>query len=176
MRYYDKDFFYGKNRDTQKKSDFGQEKALEMARIILRNSKEKPLISIKTFFPKNFKEGILKEQKDALLNAAKVYDSRRKIIKLFEDKNIKPNDYPYNAKSEPDDECDRVKEFEPEEFEESILEGTKIRIQKKSDENDTVNELNKLVIEKDNIINRDLNFKFKYQSVKVLLVSINFKV
>ena len=33
-----------------------------MAKIIHKNCKEKPFRSIKTFFPKNFKEGTLKEQ------------------------------------------------------------------------------------------------------------------
>ena len=40
----------------------------------------------------------------------KPYNGRNKIIKLFEDKYIKPSDYRHNAKSEPE-------EFEPEVFE-----------------------------------------------------------
>ena len=42
----------------------------------------------------------------------KLYNDSNKIIKLFEDKNIKLSDHPHNGKSEPE-------EFEPE-FEESI--------------------------------------------------------
>ena len=57
----------------------------------------------------------------------KLYNDRNKIIKLFEEQNIKLSDYPHNSKSEPE-EFDK---FEPE-FEESIAERTKMRRQKKS--------------------------------------------
>ena len=73
---------------------------------------------------KSFKEGTSKEQKDALLNAIRLYDGRSKITRLFENKDIEPSDYPHNAKSEPE-------ESEPKEYEESIAERTKIRRQKK---------------------------------------------
>ena len=49
-------------------------------------------------------------------------DSRNKIIKSFEDKNIKPANYAYDAKAEPK-EYDRVQESE-EKSEESISEKT----------------------------------------------------
>ena len=42
------------------------------------------------------------------------FKDKNMIIKLFEDKNIKPSDYPYNAK------------FEESEFEEHIAERTKL--------------------------------------------------
>ena len=96
-----------------KKCASWQEKALNMGKIILKNSKEKPLKSIKTFFPKNFKEEILKEQKYLLLKAVKLYDGRGKIIKLFEDKYVESSNYSHNSKSEPE-------EFERKEYEESI--------------------------------------------------------
>ena len=51
------------------------------------------------------------------------YNGRNKTIKLFENKNIKPSDYPHNAK------------FKPEEFEESIAERTKVRRRKSDVEN-----------------------------------------
>ena len=54
-----------------------------MTRLILKKGKGKLLRSIKTFFQKNVKEDILKEQKDVLLNAIKLYDGRIKSIKLF---------------------------------------------------------------------------------------------
>ena len=47
-----------------------------------------------------------------MLNAIKLYDGRSKIINLFENKCIKPSDYPHNAKYEPN-EHNRVQEFEP---------------------------------------------------------------
>ena len=54
---------------------------------------------MKTFFPKKWNEDILKEAKYVLLNTLKLYDGRRKIIKLFESKNIKTSDFLYNTKS-----------------------------------------------------------------------------
>ena len=63
-----------------------------MAKIIHKNSKGYSLRSIKRFFPKNFKEGITKEQKVVLSDAIKIYDGRSKIIRLFENKAIKPSD------------------------------------------------------------------------------------
>ena len=57
-------FFNERTEIYKEKSDSWKEKALNMAKIILKNSKEKPLKSIKTFFPKIFKEGILKEPEE----------------------------------------------------------------------------------------------------------------
>ena len=77
----------------------------------------------------------------------KLCNGRKKIIELFEDKNIKPSDFPHNAKSEPEEfereefepEEFELEEFEPEEFEpefeESITERTKMRKQKSDEEN-----------------------------------------
>ena len=72
----------------------------------------------------------------------KLCNGRKKIIELFEDKNIKPSDFPHNAKSEPEEferEEFELEEFEPEEFEpefeESITERTKMRKQKFDEEN-----------------------------------------
>ena len=63
-------------------------------------------------------------------------DDRNTIIKLFEDKNIKPSDYPYNATSEEleeKSESESVLKSESEsEFEESITERTKLGRQEKS--------------------------------------------
>ena len=83
-----------------------------MAEIIYKNSKINSFRAVKSFLPKNFKEGTTKEQQAVLLNTIELYNRRRKITKLFEHKNIKPSDYPHNAKPEPD-EHDRVKEFKP---------------------------------------------------------------
>ena len=82
-----------------------------MAKIICNNSK-KNIKKYKNFFPKNFKGGTLKEQKAVLLNAINFYDGRSKIIRLFENKDIRPSHYPHNAKSEPE-EFEEAKEFEP---------------------------------------------------------------
>ena len=72
----------------------------------------------------------------------KLYNGRKKIIELFEDKNIKPSDFPHNAKSGPEElepEEFELEEFEPEEFDpefgESIAERTKMRKQKFDEEN-----------------------------------------
>ena len=134
-----------------------------MAKIVHKNSKEKPQRSIKTFFPKNFKENILKEQKDVLLNAIRLYDSMGKIIRLFENKSIEPCDYPHNAKSELD-KHDKVETFEPEEydgveeyeqkFEESIGERVKLRRQKKSDRKNVLNRFNEIIGREDQTIDK----------------------
>ena len=110
----------------------------------------------------------------------KLYDGKSKIIKLFEDKNIDPSNYPYNAKSESEailepkeyeledylPKGSKLEESEPKEFEEIIAERTKLRRQKKSDEKYIANEFNKLIIEKDKSINKDLIEKhFGFQSL-----------
>ena len=55
------------------------------------------------------------------------------IIKLFEDKNIKHSDHPYNEKSEELEEEPKSESESESEFEESIAEKTKMKRQK-SDE------------------------------------------
>ena len=65
-----------------------------------------------------------------MLNAIKLYDGRSKIIRPFEKKDIKPSDYPHNAKFE-QDEYDEVEKFEPKEYEESIGERVQLKSQKK---------------------------------------------
>ena len=56
-----------------------------------------------------------------------LYTGRNKIIKLFEDKYIKPTNFPYNAEPEPElEKCES--EYKPKyvpEFEESITERIK---------------------------------------------------
>ena len=133
MGYCDQDFFIGKTNIYKEKSDSWRSKALDKARTIFKHGKENPLKSVKTYYAKNFREGISKEQKDVLLNAIKFNDGRSKIIKLFEDKNIKLSNYHHNAKFQPE-EYDGVEEFEPKEYEESIGEIIKLRRLKKSDE------------------------------------------
>ena len=59
-------------------------------------------------------------------------DDRNTIIKLFEDKNIKPSDYPYNATSEELEEKSESESESESEFEESITERTKLGRQEKS--------------------------------------------
>ena len=62
-----------------------------------------------------------------------LFNDRNMVIKLFEDKSIKPSYYPYNAKIE---ELEEKSESESEsEFEESIAERTKMRRQKSDKEN-----------------------------------------
>ena len=169
MGYYDKKLFIEKAEVSKTKSGFWQSKAFSMEKIIYNSSRKIPLRSIKFFFSKNFKEGTTKEQKAVLLNAVKLYDGTSKIIiRLFENKDIKPNDYPHNAKSELD-EHDRVEEFKPKKSDgvekskrksvESIAERVKSRRQKSD-------ELKKMITENDKIIRKEL-FKncFQFQSL-----------
>ena len=102
MGYYDKFLFIEKAKVfkeevSKNESGFWQTKAFNMAKIIYNNNKRNPLKSIKTFFPKNFKEGTTQKQKAVMLDAIKLYDSRRKIIRLFENKDIKPSNYAHIA-------------------------------------------------------------------------------
>ena len=161
MGYFEKKIFIEKTKIYKEKSDSWQDEVLNMAKIILKNSKEKLFKKVKTFFQKNFKYGILEEQKDVLLNAVRLYDSRSKIIKLFENKNIKSSNYPHNAKSELilepkeyESEKYEPEEYEAKEFEETVAGRTKLRRQKKSDKKNTVNEFNKQIVEKDKSINK----------------------
>ena len=164
-----KNFLLKKQRYPKQRVVFWQSKAFSMEKIIYNSSRKIPLRSIKIFFSKNFKEGTTKEQKAVLLNAVKLYDGTSKIIiRLFENKDIKPNDYPHNAKSELD-EHDRVEEFKLKKSDgvekskrksvESIAERVKSRRQKSD-------ELKKMITENDKIIRKEL-FKncFQFQSL-----------
>ena len=104
-----------------------------------------------------------------MLNAVKLYDVKIKIIRLFENKDIKPNDYSHNAKSELD-EHDKIEEFKPQKsegvekseqkFDKSIGERTKLRRQKS-------NEFSKMIIQNDKIISEELfkNHFFNFKSL-----------
>ena len=59
----------------------------------------------------------------------KLYNGRNKIIKISEDKSIKPTDFPHNPKSGSESESVAGPPFE-----EGIQERTKMRKQKESDE------------------------------------------
>ena len=86
-------------------------------------------------------------------------NGRNKVINLFEDKNIKPSGYSYNAKFEESEE----EKLEPE-FEKNIPERTRIRRQKKSNEKNILNEFGELIAEKNWIIDKYLikkHFGFK---------------
>ena len=58
-----------------------------------------------------------------------LYNGINKIIKLFEDKNIRPSNYAYNAKSDGVNESGQK-------FDESIGETVKLRRQKADDKTD----------------------------------------
>ena len=66
---------------------------------MLKKKKNNPRRGVKSFFSKSFEKSIDKDQENALLNAASLWNDKNMIIKLFEGKNIKSIDYPYNAKS-----------------------------------------------------------------------------
>ena len=132
---------------SKKESGFWKIKAFNIAKIIYNNSQRNPLKSLRSFFPKNFKEGTAKERKAVLLDATKVYDGRTKIIRLFENSSIKPSNYPHNVKFEPDEHNIEGK-FEPKEYDgvkNSIGERTKSGKQK-------YNKLDKIIIVNDKII------------------------
>ena len=73
------------------------------------------------------------EQKDVILNAMNLYDSRNKIIKLFEEGNIKSSNYAYNAKSE-QGRYDGIEKSE-QKFDESVRKRVKLRRQKSDEMN-----------------------------------------
>ena len=90
----------------------------------------------------------------------KLCNSRNKINKLFEGKYINPSDYPHNAEYVSEEFEEEFEEPEPEKFEESITERTKMRREKQSGEKYTVNDFNKIIIiEKDKSINKNLSKK-----------------
>ena len=110
MHGYDKNDLFGKKIEISVKSKSWKNKALKKADQIFLDGKTIPKKEIKGFFPKNLIEDILEDQKNILINAMKVYNCRKKIIKLFEDKNIKTSSFPVDAESEPE-------EYEPEKLE-----------------------------------------------------------
>ena len=99
LREYNKNALFD-DETRKKRSIFLEYKVSNKAKEILCNCNKNPRSGIKSFFPKNFEKDIDKDQKNTLLNAMGLCNDKNMIIKLFEDKNIKPSDYPYNAKSE----------------------------------------------------------------------------
>ena len=114
MHGYDKNDLFGQKIEISVKSKSWKNKALKKADQIFLDGKTIPKKEIKGFFPKNLIEDILEDQKNILINAMKVYNCRKKIIRLFEDKNIKPSSFPVDAESEPE-------EYEPEKLELEIF-------------------------------------------------------
>ena len=113
------------------KNEFFYNTALTKAKKDFLDTKKKFKKGIKIFFPKKFKEFISEEQKNILLNAMNLYNSRNKIIGLFENKAISHSMYAYDAKS------DRVEESERK-FDESIGERVKLRRQKAGNKTDEI--------------------------------------
>ena len=103
MTGYDKNYLFSEKIkiSMMKKSKSWGSEVLNVAKRILCNSKQNPRKGLKSFFPNEFSKCILKEQENILVNLMNLYNDRNNIIKLFEDKNIEPNNFPYNAKSEP---------------------------------------------------------------------------
>ena len=97
--------------------------------IASKSHREKKFFFLKTLF----KENIVEDQRNVLLNATDLYNGRSKIINLFENKSIESNYFPHNAKSELESELELYLKAEPL-FEESIPEKVKMRRQKKYDE------------------------------------------
>ena len=80
---------------------------------------------------KKVKKNTSQEQGNVLLNAMNLYEGRNKIIKLYEDRNIKPSKYPHSAKFEAT-EYDGVQESEQKSEESRV----KLRRQKADDKAD----------------------------------------
>ena len=116
-----------------------ENKLLEKALTIFYDSKKDLRKEVRSFFPKRFKTDINKDPEDALINAIYLYNSKNKINKSFEDKNINLSDFPYNAKLEESElELESESESESEsklKFEESIGERTNLRRQESDKEN-----------------------------------------
>ena len=108
------------------KSRFFRNTILTKASDVFLNTKKNPKKEIKSFFPKNFKEIISKEKTNVLLNAMQLYNYRNKIIRLLENKYIRPSVYAHN---------DGAKKS-GQKFDESIGEKVKLRRQKADDKKD----------------------------------------
>ena len=89
--------------DTKEvKSEFLHNIALAKPKNVFSDTKNNSKKVLESFFPKNFNTFISKEQTNVLLNAMQLYNYRDNIIRLFENKNIRPI-YAYNAKSKPEE-------------------------------------------------------------------------
>ena len=106
------------------KSKFFLNTILTKTNDVFLDTKKYRRKTIKSFFPKKFNEHDPKEQTNVLLNAMQLYNYGNKIVRLFENKNIRPSMY---AKSEPK-EYDKVKKLQQkfESIGESKIEKTKI--------------------------------------------------
>ena len=74
--------------------------ALIKAKNIFYSTKLNTRKGIGSNFPNTFEINILKDKRDVLLNALKLYDDRSKVINLFGEEDIEPSDFPYNAQHE----------------------------------------------------------------------------
>ena len=94
--------------------------ALIKAKNIFYSTKSNKRKGIESIFPNTFEINILKDKRDVLLNALKLYDDRSKVINLFEEEDIEPSDFPYNEqpeklqKKESEQESERESEQESE--------------------------------------------------------------
>lgn len=94
--------------------------ALIKAKNIFCSTKSNKRKGIESIFPNTFEINILKDKRDVLLNALKLYDDRSKVINLFGEEDIEPSDFPYNEqpeklqKKESEQESERESEQESE--------------------------------------------------------------
>ena len=127
------------------------------AERLFLDTKKNPKKGIKSFFLPKFKVYLPKDQRGVLLNSIQLQNYRNKIIGLFENRNISPSMHALNAKSE-QEKYDGAKKSE-EIFDEIIGERVKLRSQKSDG-------FNKMITEKDEIINRDLSKEYlQFQSL-----------
>ena len=126
------------------------EKLEELRNFVLlekeRIGKNKTESHIKKAKNKTQRNQTLTSQKIVINNAIKLYDKRAIIIDVFADNHIYSGDVEKDVYYKP-------KESEPK-FEESITERTKLRRQKRPKY--TVDEFNKLIVEKERSINMKL--------------------
>ena len=126
MKGYNISSFFEKKSETR---DLDRKNLYEKSRfkaldILLKC--EKNVEGIKKFLPKRFNKDITEDQKSILLNAMKLFDIKNTIVSLFKNDLIRSLDYQNTVKLE-----------QKTEFEESVAERTKIRRQRKSDDNHT---------------------------------------
>ena len=143
--------------ETIKDKSYFHNVFLTKTQRIFLDAEKDPNEGIKNFFPSKFKEYLPKDKQGVLLNAMQLYDYRNKIIKLFENKNIKSSMHALNGKSEPKED-DEAKKSE-QKFDGSIGERIKSRRQKSD-------RFNEMITKKHDIINKDLFRKyFQFQSL-----------
>ena len=86
--------------ETIKDESFFYNSFLTKAEKVFSDIKKNPKKVIKSFFPPNIRDYLPKYHQCVLLNAMQLYNYKNKIIRLFENKDIRPSMYAHNAESD----------------------------------------------------------------------------